>query len=846
MAKKKKEISEETKRLLKAVFDDCIKEDTAVRERQIREWRRLKLLWEGFSRVWFSEVAHDWRIWDQTADEDSDQSYYDKPINVFKAYLESIIAALSITVPPVKCFPDDADNPLDLATAKAGDKIGQLIYRHNNVALLWLHSLFISMTEGMTACYSYPVYDEAYGTYEQEEYEDTTEEHQFTNCSVCGATLDDQIIEPQTGGAAGTVNNPAGMPNSVGQPEAMPNQMGMQPAVPPMMTSMNPNAGMIGEQPGVPPQMQQGQQAPPIPNLEQQEQDEFQPDDEDAELHAAIDSGKELCPACMAQMDPEIKREKFIVTRLVGITNEPKARICMEMYGGLYVKIPNYAKNQKQCPYLIKSEEKDYTMCIEEYDLHDKKDKLSKQIKSGNQAGSYNQYDQWGRLSPQYQGEYPINVVTVNQAWLRPAKFNMLKPEECKKLKKEFPDGAKVTFVNDEFACAENESLDDCWTLTENPLAEFLHFEPTGQGLVSIQDITNDLVSLVLQTIEHGIGQTFADPAVLNFKAYEQTEVLPGGVFPATPKSGKSLQEGFHELRTATLSGEVLPFYNQVQTMGQLVSGATPSIFGGQLEGVGGETASGYSMSRAQAMQRLQNQWKVYTSWWKTIFGKVIPMYIKEVKDDERDVQQDDDGNFVNVLIRKAELEGKIGKVELEANENIPLTWSQKKDIVEKLMQNANPEVMKIMNAPENLGQIHEYLGLVDFYVPDEDSVIKQYDEIKLLLNSEPIQTANPMMPEMPSVEIDPLYDKNDVEFEIVRKWATSEAGRQAKTDNPNGYKNVLLHGNMHFQQVQQMMQQQQMQQQQAQPGKGATPGSKSKETNQEAPIMGDQNVQVH
>jgi hypothetical protein len=839
MAKKK--VSEETQRLLKSVYDDCVKEDTAVRERQIREWRRLKLLWEGFSRIWFSEVAHDWRILDQTADEDSDQSYYDKPINVFKAYLESIIAALSITVPPVKCFPDDADNPLDLATAKAGDKIAQLIYRHNDVTLLWLHALFISVTEGMTACYNYPVTDNAYGTYDEKEYEDVEEEHELTSCSICGANLDDKVI-PQ-------LSQEEQQPNiNPNQPVPAINPMGMQQPAQPMMTSNNPNAGMIGENSNPNQPLGGGQEnlANRIPNLENQERDEFGPDNEDAELHAAINAGKELCPACMMQMDPEIKREKFIVTRLVGITTLPKSRICLEVYGGLYVKIPNYAKKQKDCPYLILSYENDYSMCVEKYEhLGSKKDKLLKRIKSGNQAGSYNQYDQWGRLSPQYQGEYPINVVTVNNAWLRPAKFNILKEEDAKKLKKEFPDGAKVVFVNDEFAEACNESLDDCWTLSENPLAEFLHFEPVGQGLMSIQEITNDLVSLVLQTIEHGIGQTFADPAVLNFKAYEQTEVLPGGVFPATPKSGKSLQEGFHELHTATLSAEVLPFYNNIQTMGQLVSGATPSIFGGQLQGVGGETASGYSMSRAQAMQRLQNQWKVYTTWWKTIFGKVVPMYIKEVKDDERDVQRDDDGNFVNVLIRKAELEGKIGKVELEANENIPLTWSQKKDIIEKLMQNANPEVMKIINAPENIGQIHEYLGLVDFYVPDEDSVIKQYDEIKLLLNSEPIETGDPMMPEMPSVEIDPLYDRHEVEFEIVRKWATSEAGRQTKTDNPVGYKNVLLHGNLHFQQVQQQVQAQAQQQMMSQSGKGATPGEKSKETNQEAPVMGNQNVET-
>ena len=96
-------------------------------------------MWEGFSRLYYSDVAHDWRIWDasQESGEDGYQDYYDKPVNVYRAYLESIIAALSVIVPPIKCYPDDADNNLDIQTAKAGDKIAELIFRHNDAPLLW-------------------------------------------------------------------------------------------------------------------------------------------------------------------------------------------------------------------------------------------------------------------------------------------------------------------------------------------------------------------------------------------------------------------------------------------------------------------------------------------------------------------------------------------------------------------------------------------------------------------------------------------------------------------------------------------------------------------------------------
>lgn len=766
--------------LIKTIYDDCSNEDIAVRETQLRVARRLKLLWEGFQNIWYSEVAHDWRVWDEFSNistADGEQEFYDKKLNVFKAYLESIIAALSVTVPAIKCFPDDADNTLDLATAKAGDKIAQLIYRHNNIPLLWLHGLFIWVTEGLVACYSYPVEDKKYGTYSVKQTEDVPVTYQNTTCPNCGHLIDQQEMD-------GTKN------------------------------------------------------------LVMEQEDKFQPDDDDAPIDYLIDTeGTDLCPACLQMVAPQLSQETFIVTKIVGITNEPKSRICLEAYGLLNVKVPNYARNQKEVPYLKYSYEKDYSLVIEEYpDLYG--NKTVRQKPDTSSPGGYGLYEQWARLAPQYRGEYPRNVVTVNHIWIRPGKYNILSSgEDIKDLKKRYPDGIKATFINDTFACACNESLDDCWTLLENPLSDFLHFDPAGNALVSVQEITADLVSLVLQTIEHGIGQTFVDPAVVNFTSYQQTETMPGGIFPATPKSGKSLNDSFYQVKTATLGQEVLPFSNQIQSMGQLVSGALPSLFGGAIEG--SETASQYSMSRAQALQRLQNSWKMFTMWWKEVLGKAIPTYIELVKDDERDVQRDVNGNFINILIRKADLEGKIGKVELDANENLPMTWGQVKDTIEKLLLNPNPQMQQILSAPENLPIIHDALGLVDMVVPGEDDVEKQYDEIRELLGSAPIPDM--MGGGQPSVPIDPDYDNHGIQFEICRKWIISSEGREAKTNNPDGYMNVLLHGKAHQAMVQQNIMNQQMQQQAGNGGNGAKPPEKKPNTPQikEAPITGDSDVQT-
>lgn len=764
-----RDIDEETQCSLKEVISHFDREDRQIRERQIRTWRRLKLFWEGFQKAWYSEVAHDWRIWDEVQTDDTQQSYYDKPINVFRAYLESIIAALSVTVPPIKCYPDDADNTLDLATAKAGDKIAQLIYKHNNVPLLWLHALFTFCTEGLVAFYNYPKSDVYYGMYSEEKKEESTEEHELVTCPQCGYNLEDREVIHELG------------------------------------------------------------------ELHEEKQEQQQEDEFTTVLKRTPDEYEmEMCPACGAAIQPEVKKESFLVTRIVGVTHKPKTRIIMDCFGGLYVKVPVYARKQEDCPYLIFSYETHYANAIGKFEhLHGK----LKPEEIATSTGPKDPYEQWGRLSPQYQGAYPTNNVTIRNAWLRPSAFNVLQDKEkVKKLKKLFPNGAKVELVNDQFGDACNERLDDAWTLTYNPLSDYLFFDPLGLLLVSVQEITNDLLSLTLQTIEHGIGQTFADPAVLNFNAYRQMESVPGGIYEAIPKTGKTLSDGFHEIKTANLSPEVMPFAQNIQNLAQLVSGALPSLFGGAM--AGSETASQYSMSRAQALQRLQNVWKIFTTAWKEVFGKAIPAYIQEVKEDERNVERDSDGNFVNVFIRKAELEGKIGNVELEANENLPITWSQQRDIIIQLLTAGNPEILAILGSPENLPMIRQAIGLTDFFVPGEDDRNHQYDEIKLLLNSEPMPNpGDPNMPEVPSVDIDPIMENHAIEFETCRKWAISPAGQQSKMDNEPGYRNVLLHAKLHYQQIQP---------QGPGPGqeKGAAPPEKPNVlATQEAPITGESNV---
>lgn len=823
MYKDSVELTDEEQREVLSVVDFYNDEDMSVRQRQIVSWKRFKLFWEGINNIYFSATAHDWRVWDQLTGEDSansDQAYYDKRINVFRAYLESIIAALSIVVPPIKCFPDDAENALDLSTASAGDKISELIYRHNDAPLLWLHALFIFATEGMVACHTYSDKNKKYGTYKKDKTEEVSEVHDVVKCPNCGYTIEDTPLSLEE------ANTPL--------PEPTP-ELNMQPEVPEM--PMEPMDISEDEQMLMGLEAELGIEAPP----------QFNPNEGIEDV-----MGQDVCPSCGQMITPEVSRENISYTKIIGSKDEAKSRVCVDMYGGLYVKVPNYARTQADIPYLILEKEINVVMAVQKYEALKGKNikELLKNIK-GQGGELWDEYEQWGRLSPQYRGEFPENVVTERQVWLRPAAFNYLTDDRAKYFKEKFPKGCLVKMINDTFCAACEEDLDEEWTLINNPMSDYIHFDPLGSSLTSIQEITVDLISLVLQTIEHGIGQTFADPNVLDFKAYEQTEVLPGGIFPAIPKSGKTLNEAFHEIKTATLSQEVLPFAQNIQQMGQLASGALPSLFGGQLEG--SETASEYSMSKAQALQRLQNVWKTFTTWWKYCMGKSVNKFIEEMETDERNVERRKDGSFYNVFIRRAELAGKIGKVELEANENLPLTWSQQKDVIMTLLQSSSPIIQQFIMAPENLPIIREAIGLTDFFVPGEDDVEEEYEEIQLLLESEPMpnpmaQDANaminaelmgqPIEPFVSSVPVKPEIDNHTIRYEIGRAWLISSAGREAKINNKPGYENVLLHVREHLIEITPPAQDM------ASEGEGAAPNEKPKQTNKKnAPINGENDV---
>lgn len=739
------DINDELKKALKTVKSKLEEGEKIIRERQIRAWKRNHQYWRNIQTGFWSDVAKDWRTPSQT---DLDHlapgleiAGDEETINIYRAYGEALIAALSTGVPVTQYFPDDADNPEDLITAEAYSRAGRKIERDNDAQLKITNGLFLLWNEGLVAAYTFPHKSDEYGQFQKQTGTETVQEDQTSlHCESCGADLTN-----------------------------------------------------------------------------------VQPID---------DTGATPCATCggnvntIPQVTPQpVEKPTFEMF--------PKSRVLIEFYGPLHVKVPHWIRNLSASPYLILETEQHVTAMQEMFP--DIAEKLN-----GTSDMTSDEKDRWGR-NPSTQGDTNDQIVTVSKIWYRPWAFNILGVKnaetlaEVKALRDLFPKGCCATFVEGEFADVYEEDMDDVWTLTYSPVAQAIHADPLGAGTIPIQNKRNEVDDLIMQTLQYAIPETFVDPTVVDLNAYNKTQAAPGQLYPAKAQPGRTIGDAFYTNRTASLSKEAEAFKAQLEQDGQFVSGAAAPVYGGDTGG-GSGTAREYETRKNQSLQRLSITWKILNSFWPELMKKAIKLYINNLEADDHFVQKTG-GGFTNVWIRKAELTGKVGQIESDTSDQFPLAWTQKHGMMMELlnMAGSNQPLQQLIFHPDNIEELNQYVAWPDMTFPGEGDKNKQLAEIAELLKAEPVPQIDPMtgqemvdqmgqpMPPQPSIAIEPDIDDDQLQMQVIRKWALSVEGQDAKVNNPGGYANVMAHFQQHKQHADMLaMQQQQMQQA---PSSGAGPG---------------------
>lgn len=501
-----------------------------------------------------------------------------------------------------------------------------------------------------------------------------------------------------------------------------------------------------------------------------------------------IPEEEKKCSVCGLEAIPD--QEEYIeeLPELLGYTDEAKSRTKIEVFSPLFVHMPFYARNQETMPYLKLEFEQHFSLLKEIYPKLDKKTGIS--------PGTVDQ-------SQEERGIYVEsrnNLVTTKCWWVRPWAYNVINPTEeqkklIKKLKEKYPDGFYAVILDRNLAEVHNENLDDHWSVSENPLSTYIHGEPLGKPLAPIQDLFTEVTDLQIETFEHSIPETFIDAKTISFKAYKDSQAAPGMIFPAKmPDDGSNLSSRFHTLKTATLSEETDVFQRRLEDKGQFVVGSFPSIYGGPATS-GSKTAKEYTESRAMALQRLSIPWNIVKFWWARTSGKAVMQFIhamKQTDQDYKDVIKKDTG-FINNWIRQTDIQGSVGDIQADAEEDLPMSAAQMKDIVVQLMSLKDPAISAALQHPQNTKFVTKALGNPDFFIPNNDDREKQYAEFADLLNGLEVEVKD--------------WDNHGVESEVCRTFLIDEVGRILKRDNPEGWARIEEHMLAHMEKMAQKAQ---------------------------------------
>jgi hypothetical protein len=496
----------------------------------------------------------------------------------------------------------------------------------------------------------------------------------------------------------------------------------------------------------------------------------------------------EPCQSCGVDVPPEITTERV----QTGTTTLPKSRAKIDTFGPLHVKVSYYSKNQDACGYLmLKTDQNKALVKSIHQDIADKVE--------GERMDTQDRFSRSPYTYPHEATDEKMNLVTVEKTWLRPWMFwNVSDKDKRDDLLAKFPKGCQVTFIgkNRVFAEAYDENLDDRWEIGQSGISTYIHSAPLGKTLVGPQDMRNELVNLTMDTIDHGIPATYVDSETLDFDTYGRFESQPGCVYSAKARPGQRLADAFAQEPKSTMSKEHMLFFRQIDQDAQFASGDFPSIHGGPSEGKS-RTLGEYAMSKQMALQRLTIVWEFVLDWWIRTVDGGVRLYADTIVQDQS-FSRKENNDYVNVWIRKSEMDGKVGGVEPESNSAFPVSIVQKRDTLFRLIELNNPEINAALYTPTNAKLLKDSLALEDLDIPGEDQRVKQSREIQNLTRPDAEPTPDQSGGFIPSVMIDKDVDDHAVHIAVLKSFLVSTVGLDLKETNPAGYVNCTAHLRAH------------------------------------------------
>ena len=819
------QLPEDLRGTLQELVRQIAQESDMARREEIRRVKQAHYFWRGLHYLWWNERDQNWhlpfeqKLTSQTSLEDMPR--YEFVTNIYQAFGQSIISALSQSTPHVRFLPKSPSSELDLATAKAASDIVDLVERNNNIEQRLAEEAFHLWVGGKVGAYMrYVVDGQAFGWHQEPQIEAREKQIRPSRllCPECGAETPAESLRrvARRDGRASGAEAPDSMRDFVGAEAPTPGVNGADGEIaapgaqsperflPPSLKLRRAGANPAEAGPGAPNAAAQAENSGEIPRggaCPEQGRGAARNDIEGAGPGELL-----FCPECGALIETQqwLPPETVTVPEVTGTLNVPNGQEVVTMVGALELKTPPWASEQREYPYLQWNMETHLARLRAAYPHA--ADKIGPPVTpDGSQ-----EYERLARLSQSQGGPFTQggdinqNLITYQRTWMRPWAFYLIADKQKReRLIELFPEGCYVAFAGEAYLESRNESMDDHWRVMHAlPGDGSSTGRPSlGDSLISVQERFNTLTNLQMETYDYGVPPIYVDPEAIDVEATQYQTAEPGAVYPARPRPGMPLGASFFMPPPAQVPPDLVEHAQELMgPIAQFLTGAVPALFGGSMEGQ--KTATGYAMARDQAMGRLGLVWRRMRQFQADMMMLAVDCFRKNRSTDVEIPLIGAAAEFESKWIRLADLKGNI-LAQPESDDQFPTLWNQKRGVLLQLMSMKDPSIEQTLAMPENLALVKQLLGLPDLQIPGEAARAKQMREIVVLLESQPVAQIDPATGQtvfLPSLVPDKFADNHQVELETCKHWLTSDAGQLAKVNNPEGWANVRAHAMMHQQ----------------------------------------------
>jgi hypothetical protein len=331
----------------------------------------------------------------------------------------------------------------------------------------------------------------------------------------------------------------------------------------------------------------------------------------------------------------------------------------------------------------------------------------------------------------------------------------------------------------------------------------------------------------------HLIPIKWVDAEAMDQAALGDIQSKPNTYLKMKRRVDKALAENFFVEPQIQLADGLLTYIEKLfGEMAQFLCGAFPALFGGNTGS--NDTASGIASQRDQALGRIGLAWRNI----KASYAKLMRQAVMAAAEYRQEVMsgtiKDKSGSDIKIAIDPQDLKANLLCFP-DSDENFPESWVAQRAVWTNLLEQAkaNPILAGILAAPRNQLIAKDKIGVPELVIPTAAASQKQLGEIMILLDGAPEPNpalmdaeqkvaellqqaqaagiaADPQMiaqvqqsianipPEVSSVPIDKKLDDHATEAAEIKTWANLADGIRARAENPEGFRNVILHYDEH------------------------------------------------